>query len=166
MTHWWTFLTKKTKTFLSKHCFMRQPNPERGYLWTFKKIIYEHLWLIDGHFWRKKTKTFLTKHCVMRQPNPERGYLWTFKKYNLWTFMTHWWTFLTKKTKTFMSKKTFYDEKTKYYYITLPFNMVILAPLIRISLPSITIILFQHTISAFFNKKVYWLTRKRSLKYR
>ena len=37
------------KTFLSKHCFMRQPNPERGYLWTFKKIIYEHLWLIDGH---------------------------------------------------------------------------------------------------------------------
>ena len=28
---------KKTKTFLSKHCFMRQPNPERGYLWTFKK---------------------------------------------------------------------------------------------------------------------------------
>ena len=30
--------------------FMRQPNPERGYLWTFKIIIYEHLWLIDGHF--------------------------------------------------------------------------------------------------------------------
>ena len=28
---------------------MRKPNPERGYLWTFKKIIYEHLWLIDGH---------------------------------------------------------------------------------------------------------------------
>ena len=54
-----------------------------------------------------------------------------------------------------MSKKTFYDEKTKYYYITLPFNMVILAPLIRISLPSITIILFQHTIPAFFDKKVY-----------
>ena len=41
---------KKTKTFMSKHCFMRQPNPERGYLWTFKKIIHEHLWLIDGHF--------------------------------------------------------------------------------------------------------------------
>ena len=29
---------------------MRQPTPERGYLWTFKKIFYEHLWLIDGHF--------------------------------------------------------------------------------------------------------------------
>ena len=41
---------KKQKTFLSKHCFMRQPNPGRGYLWIFKKIIYEHLWLIDGHF--------------------------------------------------------------------------------------------------------------------
>ena len=25
-------------------------NPERGYLWEFKIIIYEHLWLIDGHF--------------------------------------------------------------------------------------------------------------------
>ena len=48
-----------------------------------------------------------------------------------------------KKTKTFMSKKTFYDEKTKYYYITLPFNMVILAHLIRNTLPSITIILFR-----------------------
>ena len=54
-----------------------------------------------------------------------------------------------------MSKKTFYDEKTKYYYITLPFNMEILAPLIRISLPSITIILLQHTIPTFFDKKVY-----------
>ena len=29
--------------------FMRQPNPKRGYLWTFKKIIHKHLWLIDGH---------------------------------------------------------------------------------------------------------------------
>ncbi len=29
---------------------MRQPNPERGYLWIFKKIIHEHLWLIDEHF--------------------------------------------------------------------------------------------------------------------
>ena len=46
-----------------------------------------------------------------------------------------------------MSKKTFYDEKTKYYYITLPFNMVILAHLIRNTLPSITIILFHHTNS-------------------
>ena len=36
MAHLWTFMTKKTKTFMSKHCFMRQPNPERGYLWTFK----------------------------------------------------------------------------------------------------------------------------------
>ncbi len=24
--------------------------PKGGYLWTFKKIIHEHLWLIDGHF--------------------------------------------------------------------------------------------------------------------
>ena len=36
MAHLWTFMTKKTKTFMSKHCFKRQPNPERGYLWTFK----------------------------------------------------------------------------------------------------------------------------------
>ena len=83
----------------STNNFMRQPNPERGYLWIFKKIIHEHLWHIDGHFWRKKQKTFLSKHCVMRQPNPERGYLWIFKKNNSWTFMAHWWTFLTKKTK-------------------------------------------------------------------
>ena len=26
------------------------PTPKGGYLWTFKKIIHEHLWLIDGHF--------------------------------------------------------------------------------------------------------------------
>ena len=41
---------------MSKHCFMRQPNPERGYLWTFKKIIHEHLWLIDGHKYRLSIK--------------------------------------------------------------------------------------------------------------
>ena len=52
-----------------------------------------------------------------------------------------------------MSKKTFYDEKTKHYYITLPFNMVILAHLIRNTLPSITIILFHHTILC--QQKVY-----------
>ena len=49
---------------------MRKPNPERGYLWKFKKNNHEHLWLIDGHFWLKnihehfwlkKTQTFLTK---------------------------------------------------------------------------------------------------------
>ena len=26
------------------------PTPKGVYLWTFKKIIHEHLWLIDGHF--------------------------------------------------------------------------------------------------------------------
>ena len=29
---------------------LHQPNPERSYSWKFKKIIHEHLWLIDGHF--------------------------------------------------------------------------------------------------------------------
>ena len=30
--------------------FMRQPNPERGLFMDIqKKIIHEHLWLIDGH---------------------------------------------------------------------------------------------------------------------
>ena len=28
---------EEQKTFMSKHCLMRKPNPERGYLWTFKK---------------------------------------------------------------------------------------------------------------------------------
>ena len=28
---------------------MRQPNPEGGIYGNSKKIIYEHLWLIDGH---------------------------------------------------------------------------------------------------------------------
>ena len=40
--------------------------------WRFKIIIYEHLWLFDGHFWREK-KTFMSKKCFMRKPNPERG---------------------------------------------------------------------------------------------
>ena len=61
-----------------------------------------------------------------------------------------------------MSKKTFYDEKTKYYYITLPFNMVILAPLIRNTLPSITIILFHHTNSA---KNISHLKKKMGYTY-
>ena len=26
------------------------PTPKGVYLWTFKKLIYEHLWLIDGYF--------------------------------------------------------------------------------------------------------------------
>ena len=26
------------------------PTPKGVYLWIFKKLIYEHLWLIDGHF--------------------------------------------------------------------------------------------------------------------
>ena len=68
MAHWWTFLTKKNKDIYVEHCFMRQPNPERVYLWTFKKINYEHLWLIDGHFWRKKTKTFMSKQCASPTP--------------------------------------------------------------------------------------------------
>ena len=58
-----------------------------------------------------------------------------------------------KKQRHLCRKKTFYDEKTKYYYITLPFNMVILAHLIRNTLPSITIILFHHTNSTFLSTK-------------
>ena len=67
----------------STNNFMRQPNPERGYLWIFKKIIHEHLWLIDEHFWRKKQrhlcrkeqKTFMTKN----------KYFWP-KTYSFMTF--------------------------------------------------------------------------------
>ena len=81
--------------FFHQH-LSRQPNPERGYSWTFKIIIHEHLWLIDGHFWRKNKNIYVE---TMRQPNPGRGYSWTFKNNNSWTFMTHWWTFLTKKNK-------------------------------------------------------------------
>ena len=50
-------------------------------------------------------------------------------------------------------KKDIYDETAKYYYITLPFNMVILAHLIRTTLPSITIILFHHTNSTSLSTK-------------
>ena len=36
---------------MTKQCFTRQPNPERGLFMDIqKKIIHEHLWLIDGHF--------------------------------------------------------------------------------------------------------------------
>ena len=59
---------------------------------------------------------------------------------------------LCRKTKTSWTEKNIYDETAKYYYITLPFNMVILAHLIRITLPSISIILFQHTF-CFFQQK-------------
>ena len=114
---------KKQRHFWRNIASCASPTPKGVIYGHSKKIIYGHLWLIDGHFWRKKTKTFLTKHCVMRQPNPERGCLWTFKKINyehLWLIDGHFWP---KKTKTFMSKKTFYDEKTKHYYITLPVLM-------------------------------------------
>ena len=57
---------------------------------------------------------------------------------------------LCRKTKTSWTEKNIYDETAKYYYITLPFNMVILAHLIRNTLPSITIILFHHTNSFYF----------------
>ena len=43
------------------YIFMRQPNPERGYLWTFKK---NNLWTFMTHWWTfltKKTKIFLTQ---------------------------------------------------------------------------------------------------------
>ena len=109
MAHWWTFLTKKTKTFMSKHCFMRQPNPERGYLWTFKKIIYEHLWLIDGHFWQKKQRHLCRKKHLWRK-----------------------------------------DKALLYYFAN---SYVILAHLIRNTLPSITIILFHHISFYFFVNK-------------
>ena len=31
------FDPKKTKTFMSNHCFMRQPNPERGLFMDIQK---------------------------------------------------------------------------------------------------------------------------------
>ena len=81
MAHWWTFLTKKTKTFLSKQSFTRQPNPEGGYLWTFKIIIYEHLWLIDGHFWPKKQRhSWLKKQRHFRPKNEQLAII---KEYSL-----------------------------------------------------------------------------------
>ena len=46
---------------MSKHCFTRQPNPERGYLWTLKIIIHEHLCLIYGHFRLKKQRHLCRK---------------------------------------------------------------------------------------------------------
>ena len=53
VAHWWSFLTKKQKTFTTKQCFTRQPNPERDYLWNFKK---NNSWTFMAHWW-----TFMTK---------------------------------------------------------------------------------------------------------
>ena len=43
----------KTKTFMSKQCFMRQPNPERGYSWKFKN---NNSWTFMAHWWQFMTK--------------------------------------------------------------------------------------------------------------
>ena len=56
---------------MSKHCFTRQPNPERGYLWTFKKIIHEHLWLIDGHKYRLSIKYYILLRFSRASPTPK-----------------------------------------------------------------------------------------------
>ena len=130
--------------------------PRKG---IFMDIQKNNLWTFMTHWWTfltKKNKDIYVETLRHAPAQPRKGLFMDIQKNNLWTFMAHWWTFLTKKTKTFMSKKTFYDEKTKHYYITLPFNMVILAHLIRNTLPSITIILFHHTILC--QQKVYWLT--------
>ena len=57
---------EKTKTFMSKQC--ASPTPEGVIHGHSKIIIHEHLWLIDGHFWRKKTKTFMSKQCASPTP--------------------------------------------------------------------------------------------------
>ena len=108
----------------------------------------------------KKQKHLCRNIASCASPTP-KGVIYGHSKNNLWTFMTHWWTFLTKKNKDIYvekqrhlgRKKDIYDETAKYYYITLPFNIVILAHLIRNTLPSITIILFHHTNSTFLSTK-------------
>ena len=80
--------------------------PRKGVIYGNSRIIiYEHLWLIDGHFWLKEQKHLCRNIASCASPTPKGVYLWTFKKDNSWTFMAHWWTFLTKRTKTFMSKQ-------------------------------------------------------------
>ena len=42
------FDQKKQRHLCRKQC--ASPSPKGVYLWTFKNLIHEHLWLIDEHF--------------------------------------------------------------------------------------------------------------------
>ena len=85
MAHWWTFMTKKNKDVYDDTKLHAPAKPRKGFIYGHsKKIIHEHLWLIDGHFWRKKQ-----------------------------TFMAHWWTFMTKKTQTFKTTKNRHSRQRK-----------------------------------------------------
>ena len=143
---WFPYAT--TSNFARRRCAIGLPYiTPNGVRMAVRKII-------DGHFWRKKQRHLCRNIASCASPTP-KGVIYGHSKNiiyeHLWLIDGHFWP---KKTKTFMSKKKFYDEKTKYYYITLPFNMVILAHLIRNTLPSITIILFHHISFYFFvNKK-------------
>ena len=45
--------------------------PERGYLWKFKKIIHEHLWLIDEHKYKLSIKYYILLRSSCASPTPK-----------------------------------------------------------------------------------------------
>ena len=78
MAHWWTFMTKKNKDIFvekNKRHFCRNitscasQTPKGGIYGHSKKIIHEHLWLIDGHLWRKKQRRLWRKTNIYDEKN-------------------------------------------------------------------------------------------------
>ena len=68
-TYLFKVMFKKTSAILlflfissSSHCFMRQSNPERGYLWKFKN---NNLWTFMSHWWTFMTKRKKVLHCLI-----------------------------------------------------------------------------------------------------
>ncbi len=51
------------------------PTPKGVIYGHSKKIIYEHLWLIDGHLWRKKTKDIYVEKSIYIYDNKKKRHL-------------------------------------------------------------------------------------------
>ena len=101
---------------------MRQPNPERGYLWTFKN---NNLWTFMAHWWTfmtKKNKDIYVETMLHAPAQPRKGVFMDIQKINSWTFMAHWWTFLTKKQDIFVQKRITYADFDNRY--NLLFNLI------------------------------------------
>ena len=67
------------------------PTPKGVYLWTFKKIIYEHLWLIDGHKSGLSIKYYILLRSSRASPTPKGGIYGHSKKIyeHLWLIDGH-----------------------------------------------------------------------------
>ena len=68
------------------------PTPKGVIYGHSKKIIYEHLWLIDGHKSGLSIKYYILLRSSCASPTPKGVYLWTFKKIiyeHLWLIDGH-----------------------------------------------------------------------------